>query len=316
MSSRIPLSDIDFRLLRVFKAVAECGGYGGAELELNINRSTISTHMSDLETRLGMKLCHRGRGRTAFSLTEQGAEVYEALTVLFDDINSFRNRVTSIRSELTGKLRIALPDDWLQFTQMDLAPAIAGFREKAPLVELEVLAHAANEIDFDLLNNRADLAVNVIHRAHIGLVPEFLYSHHNSLYCGDKHPLFLQKKIDVESLVEHELVGASHVVSEVIHRIYEMFSRRAVANHMSGRTLMILSGCYVGFLPDYYAQRWVDSGQLKRLNVSEFDYDIDNCVLYRKGGRENPLIDLFVSEIFLQLNRGSNQTTNNVVFKR
>ncbi len=54
------LGDIDIRLLRIFKIVAECGGLAASEFELNIGRSTISKHISDLETRLGMKLCNRG----------------------------------------------------------------------------------------------------------------------------------------------------------------------------------------------------------------------------------------------------------------
>jgi hypothetical protein len=36
------LSDMDIRLLRVFKSVAECGGMAAAELELNIGVSTVT----------------------------------------------------------------------------------------------------------------------------------------------------------------------------------------------------------------------------------------------------------------------------------
>ena len=55
------LSDMDIRLLRVFKSVVECGGMAAAELELNIGTSTISRHIKDLETRLGLTVCRRGR---------------------------------------------------------------------------------------------------------------------------------------------------------------------------------------------------------------------------------------------------------------
>ena len=55
------VTDNDLRLLRVFRAVVACGGFAAAELELNINRSTISRHIKDLETRLGVTLCRRGR---------------------------------------------------------------------------------------------------------------------------------------------------------------------------------------------------------------------------------------------------------------
>ena len=54
MKSRRPapfaqLSDIDLRLLRVFRTVVECGGFSVAESVLGIGRSAISQQMSDLE---------------------------------------------------------------------------------------------------------------------------------------------------------------------------------------------------------------------------------------------------------------------------
>lgn len=65
------IADIDLRLLRVFRAVVESGGFAAAELELNVGRSVISRHIKDLETRLGLALCRRGRG--GFALTPEEA---------------------------------------------------------------------------------------------------------------------------------------------------------------------------------------------------------------------------------------------------
>jgi DNA-binding transcriptional LysR family regulator len=53
------ISDMDLRLLRVFRTVVDCGGMAAAELELNIGASTVSRHIKDLETRLGLRLCSR-----------------------------------------------------------------------------------------------------------------------------------------------------------------------------------------------------------------------------------------------------------------
>jgi len=291
------LSDIDLRLLRVFKAVAECGGYGAAELELNISRSTISIHMSDLEQRLGIQLCHRGRGRSTFSLSAQGREVYQAIVDLFAQLDSFRNRVSAIQSELTGKLRIAIPDDWLHLTQKSLAPAIARFRKKAPQVELEVLAHAPNEIDFDILNNRADIAINVAYTQRPGLAYHLLYTHQGSLYCGETHPLFNRDDISKQELLQYELASTSHAVNNELHQMYSQFTVSAVANHMSGRMLLLLSGAYLGFLPDYYAVHWLAQGQIKKIQTSGFEYTLDNMVIYKKGANDNPLIKLLLGEI-------------------
>ncbi|MGH8844684.1 MAG: helix-turn-helix domain-containing protein, partial [Advenella sp.] len=55
------VTDFDLRLLRVFRTVAKMGSFTAAESALGITRSAISLHMSDLEKRLGMRLCQRGR---------------------------------------------------------------------------------------------------------------------------------------------------------------------------------------------------------------------------------------------------------------
>ena len=70
------LSDVDLRLLKVFRVVAECGGISAAEVELNIGRSTISRHIKDLEIRLGVTLCQRGRA--GFVLSSEGQHVYQS----------------------------------------------------------------------------------------------------------------------------------------------------------------------------------------------------------------------------------------------
>lgn len=64
------VGDFEIRLLRLFKTVVECGSFTAAEGRLGITRSAISLHMNDLEKRLGMRLCQRGRA--GFSLTDEG----------------------------------------------------------------------------------------------------------------------------------------------------------------------------------------------------------------------------------------------------
>ena len=83
------VSDFEIRLIRVFKAVVECGGFTAAEETLGISRSAISLHMSDLERRLGLLLCQRGRG--GFSLTEEGHQVFEAGLTLLASLETFRS---------------------------------------------------------------------------------------------------------------------------------------------------------------------------------------------------------------------------------
>ena len=55
------LDTIDLRLLRVFIALVDSDGFAGAQIALNLSQSTLSTHLADLEKRIGGALCVRGR---------------------------------------------------------------------------------------------------------------------------------------------------------------------------------------------------------------------------------------------------------------
>ena len=104
------LSDADLRLLRVFKAVVDCGGMASAELELNLAMSTISRHVKDLETRLGLVLCRRGRA--GFALTPEGEQIYAATEQLLAATDAFRSSLHDVHRRLGGDLhglRLRLP---------------------------------------------------------------------------------------------------------------------------------------------------------------------------------------------------------------
>ena len=102
------LSDIDLRLLRVFKAVAEAGGFVKAQDLLGISQPAISSHIANLEKRMGVRLCHRGP--QGFSLTPQGKEVLDETTQLLDHLDAYANRMNEIGKKSVQRIRIGVVD--------------------------------------------------------------------------------------------------------------------------------------------------------------------------------------------------------------
>ena len=74
----LALSGLDFKLLKVFKAVVEAGGFSAAQNELNVGLAAISKQISDLEIRIGMRLgageVVRGEPEVALRATGQGRQ--------------------------------------------------------------------------------------------------------------------------------------------------------------------------------------------------------------------------------------------------
>ncbi len=123
---------MDLRLLKVFKSVVDCGGMAAAELELNIGTSTVSRHVKDLETRLGLVLCRRGRA--GFALTAEGQRVYDETLRLLASVDAFRGSIDDIHNRMGGQLDVALFDKTATNPKARIGEAIARFTEIAPEV--------------------------------------------------------------------------------------------------------------------------------------------------------------------------------------
>ena len=102
------LRDLDLQLLRLFVTVVESGGFSAAQGELGIGQSTISTQMAKLETRLGFRLCERGKA--GFRLTPKGEQVLAATRKLFGAIETFKGEAQGMADKLLGELRIGLAE--------------------------------------------------------------------------------------------------------------------------------------------------------------------------------------------------------------
>src|SRR3989344_123032 len=122
------LRDLDLQLLRLFVTVVECGGFSAAQGELGIGKSTISTQMAKLETRLGFRLCERGKG--GFRLTPKGEQVLSATRKLFSAIDTFKGEAQGMADKLLGQLHLAIGYFSGNQTALDYQPL---FRERQVL---------------------------------------------------------------------------------------------------------------------------------------------------------------------------------------
>ncbi len=266
------LGDVDIRLLRVFRAVVKSGGLAAAELELNIGRSTISKHISDLELRLGMKLCNRGpRG---FSLTGEGRQVLNAVDQLLMAINTFKDDVAEVHENLTGRLKVALFDLTVSNPAAKVSRAFRRFEQLAPSVELEVSIEPTNVIEAGIFDGQFDVGIIPIHRKSSGLDYIDLYSEQMFLYCGNSHPLFAGagRHISSAEIRKCKYAGLGFHSPNLVVGNKLRLVRAADVHDQEAVALLILSGCYIGFLPDHFAQPFVEQNQMRIIGAQKFSY--------------------------------------------
>lgn len=266
------LSDMDIRLLRVFKSVVDCGGMAAAELELNIGTSTISRHIKDLETRLGLTLCRRGRA--GFALTPEGEQIYAETLRLLSGVDAFRSRVDEIHQRMGGELHIAVFDKTASNPAAHIGEAIAQFQAQAPDVSLHLHVAPLNTIERGVLDGQFQVGIIPGHRSSDTLAYDELFDETMYLYCGPGHPLAAaaQPPADWNTVRAHAFAGLGYHSPNMELSQQVSLSRAATGYDQESIATLILSGCFLGFLPDHYAAEFVRQGHMRAFQPETFHY--------------------------------------------
>ena len=277
------LSDMDLRLLQVFKAVVECGGMAAAELELNIGTSTVSRHVKDLETRLGLTLCRRGRA--GFALTPEGQRVYDETLRLLAAVQGFRDSVDDIHSRMGGQLAVAVFDKTASNPAARIAEALKAFTALAPDVHLQLHVGSINAIERGVIDGSYQVGIIPAHRSSQSLLYTDLFGETMLLYCGAGHPLFGadHAALDWEAVRTHPFAGLGYHSPnmELSHQAH--LTRAATGFDQESIATLVLSGRYLGFLPDHYAEAFERQGRMQAVRPDAFFYRCQFVSLVRRS---------------------------------
>ncbi len=294
--SREPqLDPSDIKLLRLFVQIVEFGGFSAAQAQLNVSATTISTQMATLESRLGIRLCDRGR--VGFRLTDKGKRVYEAAINLEESIGKFRSEMGEMRGKLVGELRLGIADCVVTNPDMRISEAFAAFSGREHAVHVRLQIDESDKIEGQVLDGKLHIGISAFHHHVPSLIYERLFHEKHSIYCGAAHRLF--------DLPESEFSPAVLGHAEAV--ISANFTQRAAvpvplkaaatAGSMEGALMLIRSGKYIGYLPDHYARQWVELGEIRRLPCKGSEYLSLFEIACRKETAERRLTSVFLQDL-------------------
>ena len=291
------LGDAHIRLLRIYKAVVECGGFSAAEVELNISRPAISQAITELESLLQMRLCHRGR--SGFSVTDQGEEVYQSALQLLASLETFRAQINAINTELSGELNIGITDNMVTTPQMRITRALAAMKQRGPNVVINIRMIAPNEIEAGVIDGKLQIGVVPELRVLPSLNYYHLYAEKSQLYCSNEHPLFdtPDSEITDEVLGGCDAVLPAYPQSPEIKQQQADLRATASSTDREGIAFLILTGKFIGFLPTHYADRWQKEGKVRALQPEQRYFHTRFAAITRKGARPNLILQAYQEEL-------------------
>ena len=142
-----------FQEMQTFVAVVQAGSFVEAAEVLQMSKTTVSRLVSDLESRLGVRLLHRTTRK--LSLTKEGERFQERCTDLLRDVDAAEAEMTAHAGEAVGQLKITVP---VGFGMLYLTPLWPAFMKRHPKVELDV---TLSDRVMDLVDEGYDMAVRI-----------------------------------------------------------------------------------------------------------------------------------------------------------
>ncbi len=155
-----PMAMIDLNDYFYFVQVVDNRGFSPAARALNMPKSRLSRHVSQLEERLAVRLIQRTSRQ--FKVTETGKVFYQHARALVEEMEAAEAAIQSRKKSLSGRLTMSCSVGVAQYAIKNL---ILEFLLKHPKVEL--VQQVTNQ-SVDLVSSGIDIAV----RGHMETLPD------------------------------------------------------------------------------------------------------------------------------------------------
>jgi DNA-binding transcriptional LysR family regulator len=292
------IEQVDLRLLRVFAAVVEHGGWGPAQVEMNINQSTLSTHMAELESRFGVKLCDRGR--SGFRLTNDGKMVYEAAKKLFLHLDEFNSTVRSNAGKLVGELEVATIDHIINNEHYHFPEALKKVKRRDGSVKINIHVKSPTEVRDGVAEGLYHLGIGTRLKQSPNVEFLTLFGQRHQLYCGVDHPLYEKSDADltIKELRNWEMVTPKFAQAEAVPKIMRKSpSMTATGFNIEAIAMLVLSGEFIAYLPENYAQFWCEKGRMRAIMPDTLDAWVEIALVLKKNRSYKPVVEAFVEDL-------------------
>jgi DNA-binding transcriptional LysR family regulator len=172
-----------FQELRVFIAVADCGGLARAATAIRSSPPAVTRTLASLEERLGIRLFDRTT--RSLRLTEPGTKFLDEARRILGDLEAAEQDMAGQSNAVSGNLTLTTS---LTFGRAMLQPIISDFIDAHPHITVSLLLfdRVVDLIDegFDLAVRIANLPDSSLVSRHVGDVrrllvasPAYLYKH-------------------------------------------------------------------------------------------------------------------------------------------
>jgi DNA-binding transcriptional LysR family regulator len=184
-----------------------------------------------------------------------------------------------------GQISIAVFDKTASNPVAHIHDAIALFSSLAPEVSLHLHVAPINVIERGVIDGQFQVGVIPGHRSSQTMAYEVLFDETMLLYCGADHALFNTNPAGMgwDDLHSHHFAGLGYHSPNMEISQQMGLPRMATGYDQESIATLILSGKYLGFLPNHYAQGFARSGQMRAVKPDLFRYECSFFSIVRRS---------------------------------
>jgi DNA-binding transcriptional LysR family regulator len=251
--------------IAVFVRVVECASFTKAADQLELSRAVISKYITRLEERLGARLLNRTTRR--LSLTEAGAELFEASRGALERIDEAEQAITRLQREPKGRLKVNAP---MSFGILHLAPALPEFLKRYPGIHIDF---KMDDRMVDLVQEGFDVGVRIASLQDSSLVAKKLAPCRQVLCAAPSYLEEFGEPQTPDDLVAHNCILYHYSSSANVWRFIAPNGREisvAVtgnlrANNGIAEREVAVQGLGLHYTPTFYVGDLLREGKLKRV---------------------------------------------------
>ena len=244
---------MDWNRIRIFCEVAEAGSFTRAAEQLNLNQSSVSRHISNLENELKVSLFRRhARG---LMLTEQGDLLFKAALEMRNRLQMTQIRLDETTDLPAGKLTVTAT---VGIGAIWLAQRISRFLDLFPSVEVELIV--TNE-ELDLGMREADIAIRLRRPSQPDLIQRRLFTVPYCAYASQKYLDRFGIPLTIDDLDSHRIVSLGGQQPAFIADLHNLATRgrdpknprlqQLVVNDSLALRHAVEGGAGIGMAPNY-----------------------------------------------------------------
>jgi DNA-binding transcriptional LysR family regulator len=184
-----------------------------------------------------------------------------------------------------GDLQVAVFEKTASNPQSRIAEAVALFRAEAPQVRLHMHVGTIAMIERGVMDGQFHLGIIPEHRRSESLRYDELFGETMLLYAGRTHAWFRadDRRLGWDDLRGQDLVALGYHSPNMTLAHQRRLDRKATASDQEAVANLVLSGGYVGFLPDHYAEPFVRAGRLRAVAPARLNYHCRFSCIQRRA---------------------------------